>query len=92
MKINIDFSKTTGRIKPLHGVGNAPFLGCSENMFHFLSDAGTPFSRLHDTGGAYGRNVFVDIPNIFRDENADENDETSYDFAFTDWLLESSKA
>lgn len=87
MKINIDFSKTTGRIKPLHGVGNAPFLGCSENMFHFLSDAGTPFSRLHDTGGAYGRNVFVDIPNIFRDENADENDETSYDFAFTDWLL-----
>ena len=85
--MNIDFNKITGKIKPLHGVGNAPFLGCKENWFHYMSDAGTPFSRLHDTGGAYGRNVFVDIPNIFRNWEADENDEASYDFAFTDWLL-----
>ena len=88
MKINVDFNEVVGKIKPLHGVGNAPFVGANKDMFHYLSEAGVPFSRLHDTGGAYGRNIFVDVPNIFRDENADVNDENSYDFAFTDWLLE----
>ena len=42
---------------------------------------------LHDTGGAYGQNRFVDIPNIFRDFNADPTDPNSYDFAFTDAYL-----
>lgn len=51
-------------------------------------EAGIPFSRLHDTGGSYGGSVFVDIDNIFRDRNADPQDPASYDFAFTDWLLE----
>lgn len=38
-------------------------------------------------GGHYGKNVYVDIPNIFRDFDADENDPDSYDFAFTDALI-----
>ena len=56
----------------------------------YLQQANMPYSRLHDVGGAFGGNRFVDIPNLFRDFDADENDPTSYDFAFTDVLLEGS--
>jgi len=86
-KINLDFNKTVGKIKPMHAVGQPPFSGCSDRHMHYLSDAAIPYSRLHDVGGAYGANRFVDIPNIFRDFDADENDPASYDFAFTDCLL-----
>ncbi|MHC1695165.1 MAG: hypothetical protein AB9835_07815 [Eubacteriales bacterium] len=85
--IKADFSKTTGLIKPMHGIGNAPLLGTSEHLFHYLGEAGIPYSRLHDTGGEYGCGRFVDIANIFRDFEADASDPSSYDFAFTDWLL-----
>lgn len=87
MKINFD--KITGKIKPMHAINNAPLLGANNSMFHYIGEAGIPFSRLHDTGGVYGQGRFVDIANIFRDFDADENDPSSYDFAFTDWLLTS---
>ena len=77
-----------GPMRPVHGVGNAPVLGWnSGTLLHFLGDAGIPYSRLHDMGGVFGGNRFVDIPNIFRDFDADPEDPASYDFAFTDWLL-----
>ena len=56
-------------------------------MFHCLKEAGIPYARLHDVGGAFGKNIYVDIPNLFRDFDADENDPKNYDFAFTDILL-----
>ena len=86
-KLSIDFSKAIGRIKAMHAVGQPPFYGMYFEMFRYLKDADIPYSRLHDVGGAYGRSVFVDIPNLFRDFDADENDPASYDFAFTDVLL-----
>ncbi len=86
-EFHVDFNRRTGRIKPMHGVGNAPLLGCSDTLFHYLGEAGIPYSRLHDTGGNYGGGCFVDIANIFRDFNADPADPASYDFAFTDWLI-----
>ena len=85
--ITVDFNKTIGKIKPMHGVGQGPFIGCDFSMFHYLKQAGIPFSRLHDVGGVYGLNMFADIPNIFRDFDADPYDENSYDFAFTDLLI-----
>ena len=87
MKINADFEKRIGKIKPFHAINNAPILGTNDMMFHYLGEAGIPFSRLHDTGGAYGQFRFVDIENIFRDFSKDPEDPASYDFAFTDWLL-----
>jgi len=45
----------------------------------------------HDAGGAFGGSRFVDIPNIFPDFDADENDPASYDFTFTDWLMTAIK-
>lgn len=87
-EVTIDFSKPAGRvIRPLHGVNNSP-IAFDREMREF-SDARIPFVRLHDTGGAYGGHCYVDIPNIFPDFDADENDPASYRFEFTDELLKS---
>ena len=79
--MKIDFSKKLGKIKPMHGVGQPPMMGTDFSMFRYLEEAGIPFSRLHDVGGAYGEFRWVDIPNIFRDFNADPTKEENYDFA-----------
>ena len=89
MKLHYNFDKSIGRIKPMHGVGQPPFVGARSDMFHYLSEAGIPFSRLHDVGGPFGGNLYVDISNIFRDFDADVEDPSSYDFTFTDWLISS---
>ena len=86
MKITVN-DKIIGKVKPMHGVGQPPFSGIDFSMFKYLRDAGIPFSRLHDVGGLFGGNLWADIPNIFRDFSADENDPASYDFAFTDLMI-----
>ena len=85
--ITIDFSHKIGTIKPMHGVGQPPFIGIDFSMCDYLKEAHIPFSRLHDVGGPFGGNLYVDIPNIFRDFSADADDPKSYDFAFTDLLI-----
>ena len=87
--VKVDLSKETGPVKPVNGVGQPPLIGAAGDwwMIHYLAEAGIPFSRLHDVGGAYGRNIFVDIPNLFRNFDADENNPANYDFAFTDLLI-----
>lgn len=82
-EVKVDFGRTLGPVKPVNGVGQPPRQG----NIRYLRDAHVPYSRLHDVGGKYGGMVFVDIPNIFRDFDADENDPKSYDFAYTDDLL-----
>ncbi len=88
MNFTVDFTKEVGKIKPMHGVGQPPMLGVGTGYFHYLTEAKIPYSRLHDVGGAYGGNMYVDIPNVFRDFDADENDPANYDFAFTDILMQ----
>lgn len=91
MKVNVNFDNIINKIKPMHAVGQPPFTGgfASINFtpMEILRDANIPYSRLHDVAGAFGGNRYVDIPNIFRDFDADENDPSSYDFAFTDELI-----
>lgn len=91
MKINVNLNEVKSRIKPMHAVGQPPFKGGFSALdftpMQILTDAHIPYSRLHDVGGAFGSNRYVDVPNIFRDFDADENDPASYDFAFTDELL-----
>ena len=87
MKIN--FADRGPAIKPMHGVGQPPFSGMDTSMIHYLGDAGIPFSRLHDVGGALGGGMFVDVPNVFPDFDADPDDPDSYIFGFTDRLLAS---
>ncbi len=87
-QFNVDFSKKTGRMKALHGVNNAPYgmRGGSKQatIQRMFTEAHIPYSRLHDTNGSYGGTYFVDVPNVFRNFDADENDPASYDFYYTD--------
>ena len=86
MKITADFNKVTGRIKPMHGVGQPPSISW-HSMYKYLKYAGIPYSRLHDVGGAMGQGLYVDIPNLFPNFDADENNPENYEFAYTDRLL-----
>ena len=83
--IRYDFSKTTGVVKPLHGVNNAPYGVLNEDLAtNFMKDAGIPFSRLHDAMGPYGGAHYVDVPNVFPNFDADPENPENYDFTLTD--------
>lgn len=87
-QVNVDFCELVGSIKPLHGVCCAPYAkknGRDQKVIRErFTEAKIPYCRLHDCGGDYGGGFFVDIPNIFRDFDADETDPASYDFYYTD--------
>ncbi len=80
--------KTGNKIKELHGVNCAPYAIGQRAAQPYIKSlfryAGIPRSRLHDCCGSYGGTYFVDIPNIFRDFDADVEDPASYDFHYTD--------
>ena len=89
-RIAIDFAKSIGPVKPVHSTGQGPMLSGKApdfSMFRYFKEAGVPYARLHDVGGRFGGGLYVDIPNLFRDFEADENDPASYDFTFTDLYL-----
>ena len=88
-RVRIDFSQETGPVKPVNAVGQPPMTGAPKSFsrLHYIKEAHIPFSRLHDVHGAYGGMVYVDIPNLFRDFDADETKPENYDFAFTDRLI-----
>ena len=87
-KLTVNFDERAGKILPLHAVNCAPYnrsFGANQHAVQkYFTEAHIPYSRLHDCCGAYGGCYYVDIPNIFRDFDADENDEASYDFYYTD--------
>ena len=86
--VDVNFDKLGGKIKPMHAVNDTPTVPYdTSGLFSKMQEAAIPYSRLHDTGGAYGGSRYVDIPNVFPDFDADENDPASYDFAFTDVLM-----
>ncbi len=89
-RVAVDFSVERGVVKPVNAVGQPPMvdpLGKAP-MFSYLKEAGIPYSRLHDVGGWLGHGLYVDIPNLFPDFDADETRPENYRFAFTDALLE----
>ena len=87
--IRIKPGAAVGPVKPVNGVGQPPMVGALRDwpMFHYLQEAGIPYSRLHDVGGWLGGGLYVDIPNLFPVFDADENDPANYRFAFTDSLM-----
>ena len=92
--VAVDFDTATGQVKPVNGVGQPPMVGkCGDYpLMHYLREAGIPYSRLHDVGGWLGGGLFVDIPNLFPDFDADENDPKNYRFAYTDSLMKALDA
>lgn len=90
-RVIVNFNEVVKSLKPMHAVGQPPCLGMNYSMFKYLQDAHMPYSRLHDVGGWFGGNLYVDIPNVFKNFDADENDPANYDFTFTDILLKGLK-
>ncbi len=90
--ILIKFDNAVGRIKPLNGVCCAPYsiFGGKDQWFirEYIKEGNIPYCRTHDCCGGYGGSYFVDITNIFRDFDADENDPASYDFHYSDEYIE----
>lgn len=81
-------NETIGKIKALHGVDCAPYMaggGKEQDFIKQMFGFGKfPHCRLHDCCGCYGGTYFVDIPNIFRNFDADKTKEENYDFYYTD--------
>lgn len=81
-------NKVVGKVKELNGVNCAPYASNWGDNQVFINQVfgycGIPRSRTHDVIGGYGGCYYVDVPNIFRNFDADENDENSYDFYYTD--------
>ena len=87
--VKIDANKIVGKIKPVHGAENAPVAHGSKGQLRLWKKAGFPFARLHDTD--YPRGQVVDIPRIFPNFEADENDPKNYSFENTDQIIEGIK-
>ena len=86
MKIVLHPEREIGAVKPLHGVCNGPIsMGGWTNMSDAYVEMGVPFVRLHDTDYPYPQQV--DIPQIFRNPDADPEDPDSYDFLLTDQFI-----
>ena len=84
--IVIDFAKSVGKIRALHGVNNGPVSwGVGADLTGYHKEAGFPSARLHDCHYA-GQNV-VDIHFIFPIFDADADDPKYYTFAETDAYL-----
>lgn len=87
-KVNVNFGEKTKKVKAVNSVCLAPYVKNTGEkqplMDKLFAEAKFPFCRLHDCQGAYGGTYYVDISNIFRDFDADENDPASYDFYYTD--------
>jgi xylan 1,4-beta-xylosidase len=86
--ITVDFAESIGVVKPLHGVNNGPItFGGLLDVSHYFRELGVPYVRIHDPNWPHPREV--DIPQIFRQEEADADDPKSYDFSRTDTYLQS---
>jgi len=82
-----DFSKPAGRIRPLNGINNGPFVDGNHtaDMNARHKEAAFPSVRLHDCHWP-NPNV-VDIPSIFPLFHADADDPKNYVFGPTDSYL-----
>jgi hypothetical protein len=82
----VDFAKSAGKIRALHGVNNGPVSwGISADLTNYYKDAGFPSARLHDCH--YASANVVDIHFIFPIFDADADDPKYYQFAETDAYL-----
>ena len=83
VELTVDFSRTNGLIRPLHGVNLGPlcYRG-TVDLSAYHRELGVPLTRLHDV--VWLNADAVDISTIFRDFRNDPERPESYDFATTD--------
>lgn len=81
----VDAARTIGPIKPVNGTCNAPTVRTAK----YFKQARLPFTRLHDSILCNRR--VVDVPSVFPNFDADENDPANYTFTLTDHYVQSIK-
>ena len=90
--IKVNFNEVTGKIKPVNAVNNGPAGSKVRKTGNAQAyeDARFPYARLHDSAfyNGYGGEWSVDVHRIFRNFDADVNDESAYVFAPTDAYLQ----
>lgn len=87
-QVIVDLSSEIGPIKIHNAVNGAPPLSGSA-YFDGWKEAEFPYARTHDLNllHGYGGPYIIDVPWIFRNFDADENDPANYDFTCTDAIL-----
>lgn len=83
-RILIDKKQKKSPVKPMNAANNLPHY-CIDRYDAYMRKLRTPYIRTHDA--RFMNSHLVDIPALFPDFSADENDPASYDFAFTDVYL-----
>lgn len=88
-QVVIDLSRTIKPIRIHNAINGAPDRQGSDN-FDLWREAEFSYVRTHDLNlsPTYEAPYVIDVPWIFRDFDADENDPRNYDFACTDTLME----
>jgi xylan 1,4-beta-xylosidase len=83
--------ESAGPVKWLHGVNNGPVtFGGFMDVSEYYEEASIPSVRIHDPNWPHPREI--DVPQIFRNWDADPADPESYEFRTTDAYLESIRA
>ena len=82
--ISVNFAKPVRPVGMMHGMNNGPYMHQGDFGPEY-DEAGIPFVRFHETHSKTTK--CVEIPHIFRDWDADENDPNNYFFATTDKVI-----
>ncbi len=91
--INVDFSRSAGRLKPVNSVNLGPRFGMelSVDFSAEYATMGVPLVRVHNPEPPSGGGRYIDLHNIFPDPALDERFAESYNFAPTDAYLSAVK-
>ena len=83
-KVCVNFAKAVRPVGMMHGMNNGPFMHQGDFGPEY-DEAGIPFVRFHETHSPTTK--CIEVPHIFRDFDADENDEKNYFFGATDKVI-----
>ena len=83
-KVCVNFAKAVRPVGMMHGMNNGPFMHQGDFGPEY-DEAGIPFVRFHETHSPTTK--CIEVPFIFRDFDADENDEKNYFFGATDKVI-----
>ena len=91
--VSIDFSKKTGKIKPVNSLNNGPKFGIDLDcdFTEQYKEMAPPFVRVSSPEAPYASARYLDIHCIFPDFDLDERFEASYSFTPTDRYLAAIK-
>ena len=85
--VAVNFEATLGKIGMLHGMNNGPLMHQGDFGEEY-DEIGVPFVRFHETHSPSTK--CIEVPFIFRDFDADENDPANYFFGVTDQVIKAA--